>query len=151
MKINKEVKMKILKIYPWFLVLLVFFFYNNLLAQQLVYTPINPSFGGSSFNGSWLLALAQAENRFTASSYNNYYNTYNSNSLNQFTQNLNNQILSQLSSKIIKSVFGEDNITKGHYELGNYIVDINPSNDGIHINILDNSTGDQTNIIVPFY
>ena len=143
--------MKKNKFYILFLMLFTLFSSDVLFAQQLVYTPINPSFGGSSFNGSWMLALAQAENRFTANPYNNYYNMYNSNPLDQFSQNLNNQILSQLSNKIIKSVFGEDNLTKGHYEVGNYIVDINPSSDGVHINILDNSTGDQTNIIVPFY
>ena len=134
-----------------FSILFACIFSNVLTAQQLVYTPINPSFGGSSFNGSWQLALAQAENRFTANPYSNYYNMYNSNSLNQFSQNLNNQILSQLSDKIIRSVFGEANLSKGHYEVGNYVVDIAPSTDGVHINIIDNSSGDQTNIIVPFY
>ena len=31
-------------------------------AAQLIYTPVNPAFGGSSFNGSYLLANAAAQN-----------------------------------------------------------------------------------------
>lgn len=143
-------KQFIFKIFLSFFLLTLFSV--NLYPQQLVYTPINPAFGGSSFNGSWMLSIAQAENKFTASSYNNMYSgLYGTNSLDQFSQNLNNQILSQLSSKIIKSVFGEGNITEGHYEIGNFVIDVNPSNDGVHINIQDNTNGNQTSIIVPFY
>lgn len=32
-------------------------------ATELVYTPINPSFGGSPLNGAWLLGNAQAQNK----------------------------------------------------------------------------------------
>ena len=31
-------------------------------ATELVYTPVNPSFGGSPLNGAWLLGNAQAQN-----------------------------------------------------------------------------------------
>jgi curli production assembly/transport component CsgF len=33
-------------------------------ASELVYTPVNPSFGGSPLNGSWLLGSAAAQNTF---------------------------------------------------------------------------------------
>ncbi len=144
--------MKRFAIKIFFVAFIIGIFTGKVYSQQFVYTPINPAFGGSSFNSSWMLATAQAENKYTTSSYNNYYNSlYGTNSLDQFSQNLNNQILSQLSSKIIKSVFGEGNISEGHYELGKFIIDISPSNEGVHINILDNTNGNQTDIIVPFY
>ena len=133
-----------------FPLLLLILFSGKLYPQQLVYTPLNPAFGGSSFNSTWLLSIAQAENKFTAPS-SSSYNPYNTDPLTQFTNNLNSQILNQLSSKIISSIFGEGTITQGHYEFGNYIIDINPSSDGIHINIQDNSSGAQTSVIVPFY
>jgi len=123
---------------------------NNIFAQQLVYTPINPNFGGSSFNGAWLMAEATAEKHFTASS-SSSYNPYSNDPLQNFQSSLNSAILSQLSQKIISQVFGENALTKGHYQFGNYIIDINPGSDGIHISILDNSTGGQTSVIVPFY
>ena len=119
-------------------------------AQQFVYTPINPNFGGSYFNGSWMLAEAQAENNKTAPSSSSTYNPY-SNPLQNFQQSLDQQILSQLSQKIVSSAFGENALTQGHYQLGNYIIDINPSSDGLHVNIQDNSTGGQTTIVVPYY
>jgi curli production assembly/transport component CsgF len=33
-------------------------------ATELVYTPINPSFGGNPLNGTWLLNNAQAQNDY---------------------------------------------------------------------------------------
>ena len=35
---------------------------SSLSATKLVYTPVNPSFGGSPLNGAWLLGSAQAQN-----------------------------------------------------------------------------------------
>ena len=36
------------------------------MSSELVYTPINPSFGGSALNGSFLLSKAQAQNKHKA-------------------------------------------------------------------------------------
>ncbi len=120
------------------------------LAQQLIYTPINPNFGGSSFNGAWMQSEAQAEKRFSApgSSTSGLYGT---NPLQDFQSTLDNAILSELSQKIVSQVFGENALTPGHYQFGNYMVDINPSNDGIHINIQDVLGGGSTSVIVPYY
>lgn len=35
---------------------------GSAVASQLVYTPVNPSFGGNPLNGTYLLNKAQAEN-----------------------------------------------------------------------------------------
>ncbi|MCG9696432.1 curli assembly protein CsgF [Shewanella sp. Isolate11] len=37
-------------------------------ATQLIYTPVNPNFGGSYLNGSYLLANASAQNKHTSGS-----------------------------------------------------------------------------------
>lgn len=137
--------------YFLFMLFLLTIFNKNSFAQQLVYTPINPSFGGYYYNGTWMLAEAQAEKKFTAGSSSSAYNPYSANSLDNFQSTLNNAVLSQLSQKIISQVFGENALNKGHYQFGNYVVDINPQNDGIHINIQDNTNGSSTNVIVPFY
>ncbi|MFT6902781.1 MAG: curli production assembly/transport component CsgF [Colwellia sp.] len=39
---------------------------SNVACSELVYTPINPSFGGSALNGSFLLNKANAQNNYTA-------------------------------------------------------------------------------------
>ncbi len=33
-------------------------------SQQLVYKPVNPAFGGDTFNYQWLLSSANAQNQF---------------------------------------------------------------------------------------
>lgn len=38
-------------------------------ASELVYTPVNPSFGGSPLNGQWLLGYAGAQNKFKGNGY----------------------------------------------------------------------------------
>ncbi len=120
-------------------------------AQQLIYTPINPNFGGSSFNGAWLQSEAQAEKRFSAPS-SPSYNPYGTGStLQDFQSTLDNAILSELSQKIVTQVFGENALTPGHYQFGNYMVDINPASDGIHINIQDVLNGGSTSVVVPYY
>src|SRR3546814_3119978 len=37
------------------------------VAEQLIYTPVNPSFGGSPLNGPYLLNSAQAQKRYQPS------------------------------------------------------------------------------------
>lgn len=39
---------------------------GSAVASQLIYTPVNPSFGGNPLNGSYLLNKAQAENNHQA-------------------------------------------------------------------------------------
>lgn len=130
---------------------ILFFLFNisNLYAQQLVYTPINPSFGGSPLNGSWMLSQAQAQNGFTAGGGSSGYSPYSTDPLADFTSSLNRQILSQLSRNLISSMFGENGLESGRYEIGDYIIDITPGADGITI-IDDLVNGGETTIVVPY-
>ncbi|HEY6907213.1 MAG TPA: curli assembly protein CsgF [Ignavibacteriaceae bacterium] len=120
-----------------------------LLAQQLIYTPVNPSFGGYYFNGQILLSEAQAQNGFTSGS--EAYNPYSQNPLDDFKNSLNRQVLSQLSRQLLTNLFGEAGLTEGHYDLGDYSIDITPGGDGVHIDIFDTGTGDQTTVILPYF
>jgi curli production assembly/transport component CsgF len=120
-----------------------------LFAQQLVYTPVNPSFGGYYFNGQILLSEAQAQNGFTSGS--ESYNPYSQNPLDDFKNSLNRQVLSQLSRQLLTNLFGEAGLTEGHYDLGDYSIDITPGGDGVHIDIYDTGTGDQTTVILPYF
>jgi curli production assembly/transport component CsgF len=118
-------------------------------AQQLVYTPINPSFGGSPLNGNWMLSQAQAQNGFTAGG-TDIDSRFERDPLKDFKESLNRQILSQLSRNLISSMFGETGLTEGRYEIGDFIIDITPGADGITIIINDLGTGDETTIIIPY-
>ncbi len=136
--------------YFLFLTSIILIFPDAASAQELVYYPINPSFvGGNPYNASWMFNEAQAQNTFTESS--SASSSYSSDPLADFQQSLNRQILSQLSRQLVQSAFGGSALTEGHYELGDYIIDVSPSNEGIIVNILDSTNGSETNIVVPYY
>ncbi len=130
--------------------LLVLFAAADVSAQQLVYTPVNPSFGGYYFNGQTLLSEAQAQNGFTCR-FQLSYNPYSQNPLDDFKNSLNRQVLSQLSRQLLTNTFGEAGLTEGHYDLGDYSIDITPGSDGVHIDIFDTGTGDQTTVVLPYF
>lgn len=130
-------------------VLFSVFAVTSVSAQALVYTPQNPSFGGNTFNHQWMMSEATAQNGFTDDG-SSKYDPYSRNPLDDFQESLNRQILSQLSRQLIGNAFGEDQIKEGKYELGDYIIDISEGAEGVNINILDNTTGDETTVVVPY-
>ncbi|MEI3791342.1 MULTISPECIES: curli production assembly/transport component CsgF [unclassified Chryseobacterium] len=117
-------------------------------SQQLVYKPVNPAFGGDTFNYQWLLSSANAQNQFDEK--NDFSSLLdNVNSLDSFSQSLNRQILSELSRKLFEDQFGEGSIKPGNYFFGSLYLQITTTAQGLLINILDTSTGDQSEIVIP--
>lgn len=114
-------------------------------AQALVYKPVNPAFGGDTFNYQWLLSSAEAQNKQKDKTAVIKTQT----DLERFKANLNSQLLSQISSSLYKQQFGTDGIKEGSYTFGSYSVDVYPSADGLTLNILDTNTGEQTQVIIP--
>lgn len=116
-------------------------------AQKLIYTPINPAFGGNTFNYAWLQASATAQNRIqdpvTSSG------TTTTDPLAQFSANLNQQVLSQLTNRLITSQFGQGAIRPGTYNVGAYQVQVGQSAGGVVITVTDTGTGNQTTITIP--
>ncbi|MCH9661957.1 MAG: curli assembly protein CsgF [Bacteroidetes bacterium] len=125
------------------LTILILFLSLCSYGQQLVYKPINPAFGGETFNHQWLLAAANAQNSFTDPN-----EDANRSELDQFSENLNRQILGQLSRSLFNSQLA-DGLEPGSFNFGNLALEIFESSEGLVINILDISTGEQTQIIVP--
>jgi len=119
---------------------------NATAASELVYTPINPSFGGSPFNAQWLLNSAQAQNKFKEEG-------WQRDPLEDFQDMLARQILYRMSSNIIDEAFGEygEALQPGHYEIGNYTIDITTDGVVITVVIIDIVTGNTTSIEVPYY
>lgn len=117
-------------------------------AQDLVYEPINPAFGGNPYNYSWLMSSAQLQNTIEGESESDKFAR---DPLSDFEQSLNRQILSQLSRSLINSQFGEEGFTEGSYILGDYKIDISETGDGIQVIIFDESNGNQTTVQIPFF
>lgn len=118
-------------------------------AQDMVYKPKNPAFGGDTFNYNWLLSSAQIQdltedpNRVSLSS--------SRNSADAFAENLNSLLLSQLSRQIINNQFGENGFTDGTFELGDFQIDVATTLEGLTITVFDIVKGDQTQIVIPFF
>lgn len=115
------------------------------MGQQLSYRPINPAFGGETFNYQWLLSSANAQNSFTDPNINL---RDNQSSLEAFSETLNRQILSQLSRSLFETQLG-DKLQEGTFNFGSLALEIYDSTEGLVVNILDTGTGEQTQIIVP--
>ncbi len=120
---------------------------GSLFAQDLVYKPKNPAFGGDTFNYQWLLSSAQAQDTFKDPSSTTSSSTRDP--LEDFENNLNRQILYQLSRQLVSKQFGTDGLEEGNYEVGSYQIEISEGADGISVSILDASTGSKTNVLVP--
>ncbi|WP_319228163.1 curli assembly protein CsgF [Draconibacterium orientale] len=133
-----------------FISLILFSLFSS--AQDFVYTPKNPAFGGSPYNYSWMLSSAEAQNTIEApSDGTDPYSRYGTDPASDFAESLNRQILSRLSREIVTKQFGEDALEEGSYVLGDYQIDIGDAGSGVNITISDNTTGATTTVEVPYF
>ena len=134
----------------WIFCFVYLFTGSSVIADELVWTPINPSFGGSPFNAAWLMQQAEAQNKLVEERVGEDWR-YDKDPLQDFTESLNRQILSRLSSRLIQTAFGETELEPGHYEIGDYIIDITSTDTGIRVVITDPTTGAETTVEIPYY
>jgi len=118
------------------------------MADELVWTPVNPSFGGSPFNADWLMAQAEAQKPVEEEEVD--YGL-EQDPLADFQEDLNRQILNRLSSRLIEMAFGESELAPGYYEIGDYIIEIITTDAGIRIIITDPMSGGETTMEIPYY
>lgn len=118
-------------------------------ATELVYTPVNPSFGGNPLNGPVLLQSAQSQDQFKEKT---STTGAGSNAFTSFEDSLNRQILSRLSQRIVDSAFGGgSDLQPGEYLVGGYSISVTNELDYIKVTIVDPSTGKTSVIQVPYY
>ena len=133
----------------WTITAVLGFLSLTAFSQQLVYEPVNPAFGGDTFNYQWLLSSAQAQN--TLEEPQSRALGLGGNSLADFESNLNRQILNQLSREVLDEIFGEGDLQDGQFEFGTLQINIESQPDGVNIDIVNSQDGSQTNILVPYY
>jgi len=115
-------------------------------AQDLVYTPVNPSFGGNPFNSAHLLAIANAQNDFEPEQ--DADSTQSD--LDRFIRSLQSRLLSSLSSQVANAIFGEDAQDEGTIVFGDQTISFVRGLDGIELTITE-ADGSQTVITVPVF
>lgn len=113
------------------------------LGADLVYTPVNPSFGGSPLNSSHLLSIAGAQKSAPSSS------SRSQSTSERFLQILQSRLYSSLASNVSDAIFGEGAQDVGTVKLDGLEVAWNNTGTEIAITVIDENTGQITEIVVP--
>lgn len=119
---------------------------QSAFSSQLVYTPVNPSFGGNPLNGSSLMANAQAQNKIKDPSIVEEEET----ALQEFNARLQRSVLSRLTSSIAGNFVSEDgSLIPGQTVTQDFVIDVVDEGGGmIRVTTTDRTTGDSTTFIV---
>ena len=110
-------------------------------ATELVYTPVNPSFGGNPLNGTWLLNNAQAQNDYDDPDLKSRSSVAGTSALERFTSQLQSRLLGQLL----------DNISTGNtgsLSTDAFIVNVIDDSGALSIEVTDRVTGEISEIQV---
>jgi len=113
-------------------------------AADMIYKPINPSFGGDPFNSSHLQGLAASQNLFKPES----KSTTQSKS-EQFLSMLESRLYSSLASQVSDAIFGENAQQSGTITFEDQSIFFNHTETSIDLQITDLTTGKVTTISIP--
>ncbi len=124
----------------------VFVFAVPAAAQDVVYRPVSPTFGGNPFNSNHVLGVANANND------NRDPRAANSGSqADIFARQLQSRLLSALSSQIVDAIFGENAQEQGTITFGGQTIEFFRSLDEVTLIIRNDETGEETRIVVPLF
>lgn len=127
-------------------------------AGDLVYSPINPSFGGNPLNSSHLLGIASAQREATASDFEEPIDgdlgtpgtgTGGNTEADLFVRQLQGRLYSALAGQVTEAIFGENPQDAGEVKFGDTTVSFERTLDSIRLVIADAATGTLTEIVVP--
>nr|WP_241663943.1 curli assembly protein CsgF [Stutzerimonas nosocomialis] len=110
-------------------------------ATELVYTPVNPSFGGNPLNGAYLLGNAQSQDDNKNPDALSRSATTTS-ALSRFTSQLESRLLSQLLTDVSDGKGG------GSLTTNDFIVNIVDLDGMLTVQITDRLTGEMSEIII---
>ncbi|MDD1964349.1 curli assembly protein CsgF [Pseudomonas sp. NPDC090203] len=109
-------------------------------ATELVYTPVNPNFGGNPLNGPTLLNEAQAQNDFKDPDLKRSTTTATT-ALERFSQQLQSSLLSQVLTNI-------RNGNTGSLTTDAFIINVVDDSGALSIQITDRATGEVSEVNV---
>lgn len=114
-------------------------------AQDLVFTPVNPSFGGDPFNSSHLLEIANAQRPEKKRDL--YDDELTMSEL--FLQQLESRLLSAVAADVTDAIFGEGAVDSGSVTFADQFVQFERGLDSVTLIVTDLSTGGSTTIEIP--
>lgn len=125
-------------------------------AGDLVYTPVNPSFGGNPLNSAHLLGTANAQRTATASDFvppatatPGSPGTPGTSDADLFIRQLQGRLLSALAGQVTDAIFGENPQDSGTVQFGDTTVTFERTVGSIRLRITNAADGTVTDIVVP--
>lgn len=116
-------------------------------AQDLVYEPVNPSFGGNPFNSAHLLGIATAQDDNEPPVDEMEQETQ----AELFVRQLESRLLSGLAREVTDAIFGDNPQESGVVEFDDQSITFERGLDSVTIEIFDATTGQSTAIILPLF
>ncbi len=116
---------------------------------DITYQPINPSFGGSSFNSAHLLGTANAQNEHKRKAAEAARAARTNSAQNRFLQLLQSRLYSSLAGQVSEAIFGENAQADGRVKFQDQEVSWSNNGDEIVLYVSDHSTGEISEIIIP--
>jgi len=125
---------------------IVFFTSVSCVASSLIYVPVNPSFGGSPLNGSYLLNSAQSQNTYKDPD----LEEDEKSALDDFNERLQRSLLSRLTSSLSESFTDESgNLIPGNMETSDFLISIVDEGNGmLSVTTTDKASGATTTFMV---
>ena len=108
-------------------------------ATPLVYTPVNPDFGGNPSNGSFLISEAQLQNQTSPPAPDR-----SANQLQAFNNALQSAVLNRVSSAVIQQIVGPTGkLNPGTVETQDFIIQVTQTTVGgpVTVTTTDKGTG----------
>ena len=127
-------------------------------AQELIYTPINPSFGGNPMNSSHLMSMANAQRDATASNAGRRFGTPGAgdtgtdpdrSNADLFIRQLEGRLMSALAGQVTEAIFGANPQDAGNVTFGTTTISFERTLESIRLVIVDTIDGTVTEIVVP--
>lgn len=115
-------------------------------AQDIVYQPVDPSFGGNPFNSAHLHSIANAQNN-----YKDPASRETNSQADIFARQLQSRLLSSLSSQIVDAIFGENPQEQGKISFGGQTIEFVRGLSEVTLTISDDATNEVTTIVVPTF
>jgi curli production assembly/transport component CsgF len=105
-------------------------------ATELVYTPVNPAFGGNPLNGAYLLNNAQAQNDYDDPDLKDRTSAFTgTTALERFSNQLESRMLSQLLDNI-------SNGSTGSMATDAFLIDVIDDSGALSIKVTDRASGE---------
>jgi len=112
-------------------------------AGELVYEPVNPSFGGNPFNSAHLQGLAASQNLYKSDG------SSETSPLDDFGRRIQSALLSRVASEIANQILGDNPAASGTFVVDGTTINFTRDGSTVTVDIVDGATGGSTQIKIP--